>query len=344
MRILVAGSFKYSIYDEACAHALEGLGCEVIRFPWQPYYGNGLLARVQQKWLTGPGIYRLNKDIRTLAREVRPDVVLVTRGVPLWSMTLSQIKRDTQAILVSNNNDDPFGQDFGKPLWRHFIKAIYQYDIHFVFRGVNIAEYEQYGAKSVYVLMPYYVPELHFPVSLTVEEIKRFSCDIVFVGHAKDDARIIFLQALADQRFDFRLYGWHWDRLFSKYSWLREKSYPPVWEFDYNRVISAAKIGLVFFTRGNRDTYTRRVFEIPAIGTCMLSERTEDMGKMFREGSEAVYFSMPSELVQRAGDLVKDHEERNRIAQNAKQRLHELKASVYDRMRQVLAIVENHRN
>lgn len=341
MKILVAGSFKYDFYDEACASALEQLGHDVTRFAWQRYYGTGLVSRIQQRWLIGYGITALNKDLYRLAVKSNPDVVFVTRGVAIWPSTLKAIKEDTGAMLVSNNNDDPFGGDKGSRLWKYFVDSIPLYDLHFVFRAINIPEYQKHGAKSVELLLPYYLPDLHYPIMLSSDDLTR-SCDLVFVGHAKSDNRLAYLRALVDGGFNLRIYGWHWNRLAKHESWLSGHYFPPVWGLDYTRVIRAAKIALVFFTERNRDTYTRRSFEIPAIGTCMLSQRTVDMLHMFREDVEASYFSSALELLEKSKMLLENEKLRAEISHRARIRLLELRASVYDRMSQMMASVIAH--
>jgi len=336
----MAGSFKYAFYDEACAHALEKLGNDVVRFSWQKYYGTGLLSKMQQRWLIGPGIVRLNQDLVRAVSHSFPDVVFITRGVPIWPSSLSRIKKHTRALLVSNNNDDPFGGERGKCLWSHFVKAIPLYDLHFVFRAANVPEYLQCGAKRAEVLMPYYVPKLHYPIALDQQEITQYSCEVAFVGHAKRDSRLTYLEPLARSGVDLRLYGWYWDRLSNEYPWLEGRYFPPVWDLDYTRAIRATKVALVFFTEKNRDTYTCRTFEIPAIGTCMVSERTEDMQRLFREDIEAVYFSSPDELVEKVRWLLSDDDARNMLREKAQERLNNLGASVDDRMSEALLAIQ----
>ena len=63
------------------------------------------------------------------------------------------------------------------------------------------------------------------------------------------------------------------------------------------KAVVAAKVGLVFLSRRNRDQYTRRCFEIPAIGTMMLAPRTDELSSLYREYEEAVFFRDTEELV-----------------------------------------------
>jgi spore maturation protein CgeB len=49
----------------------------------------------------------------------------------------------------------------------------------------------------------------------------------------------------------------------------------------------------------NNDTYTLRCFEIPACGTALFSEWSEDLSNLFQDGVNAVLFKSEQELVDR---------------------------------------------
>lgn len=341
MRIIVAGSFKYNMYDEACAEALEEIGFEVFRFAWQNYYGTGQLSKIQQRFLLGPGIARMNIDLIRMVNAKKPDILFITRGVPIWPKTINTIKNNGYTKIVSNNNDNPFGHKINLGFWRYFIKSIPYYDVNFVFRENNVQEYYLYGAKNVQVLLPYYVPKLHYPILLTKEEQEKYYCDVVFVGNAQDDDRMIFFEMLSRKKYNFRVHGLNWHRLTRKYSWLNKHCFPAAWGINYNRIVSAANISLLFFSRKNKDTYTTRSFELPALGACMLSERTNDMLYWFREDKEAAYFSSTDELLGKVDWLLSNAAIRKAISKEATRRVKEIGGSVNDRMQQVVNTVRS---
>ena len=72
---------------------------------------------------------------------------------------------------------------------------------------------------------------------------------------------------------------------------------------------------MCFLSKLNRDTYTRRCFEIPACGKVMLAERTDDLVQFFKEDEEACFFSTTEELVRKAQWLIDNPDIRERIAQ-----------------------------
>ena len=105
---------------------------------------------------------------------------------------------------------------------------------------------------------------------------------------------------------------------------------------DYNHTINQCEIAIVFLSKLNSDTYTRRCFEIPATKTLMLSEYTEDLDKMFPSDECAVYFKTPVEMVEKSRYLLSQPEEIKRIAENGYQRLKVLGGSEVDRCRQIV--------
>ena len=162
----------------------------------------------------------------------------------------------------------------------------------------------------------WFEPEIHRPVSLTQDEHKRFGCDVVFVGHYEPDGRENYLRALVDAGLSVKLYGggyWTKQVLGNLYDYFAP--IVPAEGENYAKALCGAKVCLAFLSKLNRDTYTRRCFEIPACGRVMLAERTDDLLGMFKENKEACFFSSREELVAKARWLVANPEIRDKIAQ-----------------------------
>ena len=76
-----------------------------------------------------------------------------------------------------------------------------------------------------------------------------------------------------------------------------------------------------FLSKMNRDVYTRRCFEIPAMKKLLLCERSEDMQEMFVEDKEAVFFSDKLELLEKVKWLLANPTIINDIAEAGFQRV-----------------------
>jgi spore maturation protein CgeB len=71
----------------------------------------------------------------------------------------------------------------------------------------------------------------------------------------------------------------------------------------------------------------------------MLSERTDDLKKLYKEDEEAVFFSCPEELVEKAKVLLKNEIRRKQIAKAGRQRCTADGHDVVNRMRQLCRVV-----
>lgn len=337
MRLLLVGAWQYVMYEKACADALARLGVTVIPFTWARYF-RGLIGRAQHKYpFPGPAMLQLNRDVVRRARELQPDCVFVWRGTHLRPKTLRTIKEQTGAFCVSYNNDDPFSPQYPRFVWHNYLQCLPEFDMHFVYRPVNKPEMQKAGARNVHLLMPYFVPEWHRPVTLDGQEETRYRCDVVFVGHYEPDGRERYLKTLLDAGLHVRLFGGDtWKRATLRD--VKERLFPvrPVMGDEYAKALCGATMCLCFLSRLNRDEYTRRCFEIPACGRLLLSERTPALTRLFKENEEAVFFSNEVELREKALWLRDHPEEVHRIATAGMRRVHAEGHSVDHRMNEFL--------
>lgn len=348
MRLLLAGAWLWDMYEQSCSDALTRLGHEVISFRWGHSF-QGPVGKLQNYVpFPGPALAKLNFELTKLANSTKPDVVLIRRGTHILPVTLKKIKQNTQATIVTYNNDDPFGPSaHGNAPWHHnfmwfwYLRTLKHSDIALVFRPVNVGEAKAAGAKRVAVLKPYFVPELHKPIKLTRQDRVHYNCDVVFAGHYEPDGREKYLRALVNANLHVRLFGGgNWTRsvLGDLADYFGEVS--TVVGDDYLKALCGAQMCLCFLSKLNRDVYTSRCFEIPACGRLLLSERTEELQELFKEDEEAVFFSSPEELAEKALWLREHPQDIERITQAGMRRVHADGHSVYDRMKEFLALVE----
>ena len=87
-----------------------------------------------------------------------------------------------------------------------------------------------------------------------------------------------------------------------------------VYADEYAWSLTGARIGVGFLRTICPDQHTTRTFEIPACGSMLLADRTEEHGECFEEGSEAEFFSSSDELLDKARYYLSHETERARIA------------------------------
>lgn len=220
------------------------------------------------------------------------------------------------------------------------------FDLHYAYRESNVSEFRTNGARKVGVLKPYFIPDVDFPVDH--EDIEdKYRCDVVFAGHYEDDGRVESLEAVCRAGYKLNLFGGGWAAALKKLSPdspLR-KLYPiqPATGRDYNRAICGAKVALSFLSTLNRDAYTRRSFQIPAMKVPMLSQRTEELERMFIEGEEASYFSDTDELIRKLNQLLHSTELRDRLASGGYSRVYRNGDDVVSRMKEWIKEVSEYR-
>ncbi len=329
-RIVLAGSYQYDFYAPAWKRALEALDVRVAVFDWSRFWSGRPLRRLEQRFLFGPALARINQALIEMVAEIDPDVVMIYAGHPIRPQTVQKLSR--RFWVASYHNDDPFGRYGAKAFFRWFKESIPYYCSHHVYREKNLSDYTNLGVERVALLMSYYCPWLSYPVADGDTE----GYPVVFVGNGEPGPRKDYITSLVERGVQVKLFGndKYWKRYLPKEIHKRVSPIVPVTGEDYNAVISKAKISLAFFNSGNNDQYTRRVFEIPACRGFLLAQRTPVMERLYREGKEAEYFDSSEELADKIHYYLSHEEKRLAIAEAGHQRCITSGYDVYTRMRQ----------
>lgn len=321
MKILIAGSsWHHGVYEASWKNCFENLGIKVVPFSLL-YSPASLVSRIERKYsLRGLTNKRINANLISTVAKENPDLVMIWIGTNIFKETIEAIK-NKRRIVVSYIHDDPFAHlikknkspQFYKKYYQQFISAIPSYDHLFFSKRINVEECKKLGAQDASVLMQYFVPTLHFPVP--AQDIPLvYKCDIAFAGHFESDGRDKAIEALASMGYSVHVYG--------DFSWKKSqltgsnnlKLFPRANGSAYQLAIAGAKICLCFMSKLNRDEYTTRCFEIPAIGSLLLAERTDSLSNIFVEDVEAVFFSSINELREKINFLMDNPEVINKIS------------------------------
>jgi spore maturation protein CgeB len=339
VRILVAGQYAWDQQEPSFCRGLRAAGVDVHELhaggPWDRL---DALRRAQMKYVFGPQVATLNARLLAATVRLRPTVILAYRTSWVWPSTVRAVRR-MRSRVVLYNNDDPFGHDRDDRPWRRFRALIPHADACFAYRPVNLEDYRRAGARRVFLMRSWYSPETHRPIELTRADRERFESDVTFVGHYEDDGRLEALRQVVATGLRVRVFGGGWDRAVPDAMSVVGRPHDVLGD-DYARAIRAAKIALVFLSTRNRDQYTRRCFEIPAIGTMMLAPRTAELASMYEENAEAIYFGSPGELVAKALAYTGDVLRRERVAAAGRARCMRDGHDVNARARQFLRDLE----
>lgn len=333
MKVLIVGDWHSELHEEAVYGALIKLGHEPLRFAWCQYFQPvGLagklgmpLLKAQNKYMIGPLVDRLNRDLAKKVEFEQPDMIFVYRGTHVYAETLRTMRIVApRAILVGYNNDDPFSPQYPKWKWRHFLAGVPEYDLVLAYRLHNIEEFKAAGAKRVELLRSWYIPERNYPLELTSEEQEEYGCDVVFIGHYEDDGRLEYLEEIVKRGWHLRIFGpdYEWNAILQKSHYLNHLApVRLVWGQEYNKALCGSRIALCFFSKLNRDSYTRRCFEIPATATVLVSMYSDDLAMLFNDNEEVVLFKSVVEMNEKVSWLFSEPSRVESIALAGRRRL-----------------------
>jgi hypothetical protein len=341
--VLIVRSAFGELYEPAWVRALRDLGVEAELFDTHSYFPQNLIGRLEQRYLLGPHIGKVNRLVVERVKEMRPDVALFYQGHHFDAETIASVARLTFA--AGAHCDDPFGRRDRRE-YRLLRKALPEYDAFHVNRECNLAEAAAFGIKRVRVLMTYYLPWLHHPCALSREERRTWGSDVVFAGHMEPDLRIECLSRVVRAGLRCRIFGDRagWESALPHDVSEKVKPISFAWGTNYRRALCASKIGTCFFSKWNHDQYTHRSWEIPACGVFLLAERTPAMQEFYFEGKEAEFFESPEEFIDKVRFYIRNDAARKRIAAAGYARVIASGNDIYNRMRQWLADVTEWRN
>jgi len=174
-----------------------------------------------------------------------------------------------------------------------------------------------------------------------------YESDVVFIGHYERDGRAEMLEALIKSGIKLKIFGPY--KGFGSSGWAEPmkrrkalQSLAPTTYLSgeqYVKGLSATKIALCFFSKLNRDTYTRRCFEIPAVGAALFCEYSDDIASMYVEGKEAEFFRSAKQLVEKVSYYLQNPIKLKELRAAGRRRVIHDGHDAVSRMREALAAI-----
>ncbi len=202
--VLIVRSAFGEIHELAWLKALRDLGINAELFDTHSHIPANLAGRLEQRYLLGPHIAKVNRLVVERVREMRPDVAHFYQGHHYSAETIAQIAK--MAFTSGLHCDDPFGRADRRE-YRLLRKALPKYDGYHVFRPCNVTEAVATGIKRVRVLMMYYIPWMHHPCQLGSDEQETWGSDVVCAGHMEPDLRVECLTRAVRAGLKCRIFG-----------------------------------------------------------------------------------------------------------------------------------------
>jgi spore maturation protein CgeB len=332
MKILYLGEIDPGQTALMRMRALERLGHDVRGVhtgePWKR--ASWIKRQVQRRSHRGSMVEEINSSILSAARQFKPAVVWADKQEFLRVETIEEIRK-LGARSVHFTPDPYFSLDWKRT--RLMDAAMGAFDALVYCKSYERKQYETLGKPVVYMPLGY-CDEVHRPVA---SNDARWSCAVGFLG-GWEPRRERLLHAVAATDVSVKIWGGYWE-------FLRDGKWTPrrhiilrqlagkdgfrfhrdqllarahqggeVYADDYARALTGSKIGLGFLRRVCPDQHTTRTFEIPACGSLLLADRTEEHQEFFEEGKEAEFFASSEELVDKVKFYGSNESARKRVA------------------------------
>ena len=337
IKILVVGSFKYQIYSKALFDAFKNLGQNTQSYDLDKFDYSGtnfilnFCERFQKRFVIGPKIKKINDDLLHTIQNEEINLIFFYRAIEIKATTIRKIK-NLNCTIFSYNNDDPFSGIPSKAYWNNYMQSTNFCDHNFVYRNKNLIDFNKRGIKNVSILRSYYIKKNNYPLNI------KKTMDVIFIGHFENDGRDEYIKALIEAGINVTVFGGELWKKAPLYDEIKHVIKEKQTGKNYNITINKAKIALVFLSKINSDTYTRRCFEIPATKTLMLSEYSEYLNSMFEDNKEAVYFTNKEDLLIKCKYLLDNPSKIKEIGNAGYERLLKDNHSAESRAKEILKI------
>lgn len=331
MRILVAGTFQYPMYQEALCHGFECCGHKIIRLVLKSDRPYNLLLCSRNAHILKSAV---DKD--------RPDAIFLYRVENIWSSCLAFLKKNYPSIPIAiYHNDDPFRKGFKRFIKSvHYLACVKYSDVTYVYRPVNIPEAYRWGAKNAKLLMSHYNSQTDL-LELPDSFFSKKTDEVAFIGHYENDSRVDIIDCLFKGGINIHIYNDKtWNKCFISHNWPLNHLHPGASGDGYKALVQKVGIALAFYSSKNRDEYTRRCFEIPIMGTMIASPITAITKKIYKDGENALLFSSKEELLYKLIYYTNNPEEMNRVARNGYINIKEGGYSEIDRAKMIIEDIQ----
>jgi spore maturation protein CgeB len=316
-------------------------------------------SRVAQQWsCRGPVIDALNADFSSAVTTFRPNLVWAEKQQYLDAESLERA-RTLGAVLVHYTPDPYFTLAWKRT--RLSDAAMPLYDALVTSKKYELDQYRALNRQVIYMPLGFGDRD-HRPLApANQRDARRFSSDISFLG-GWEPRREALLSDLGERvACDMKLWGYGWEHVRDgrvtprRWAMMRRNaggvSYSvrknpaiaralqggEVYAAEYAYALSGARISIGFLRQICPDQHTTRTFEIPACGSMLLADRSEEHLDMFEEGVEAEFFASTEELVEKAQFYLANESSRAKIALAGFRRCHDGGYSYSARMQMVMA-------
>ena len=299
MKILLIGGNKVCAIEQFYVKYLKENGVDIIHYPANDIVFDkrtkNILSKILFKTKIKTGYNLVNKKILSLAKEFKPDIIWVFKGMEIFPETLKKLKGEHK--LVNYNPDNPFiftGKGSGNS---NISKSIGLYDLHFTYNKEIENELKTKYPDIMVKYLPFGFDLNGFDITKDNEDEVISAC---FVGNPDND-RANFIKQLNIKGISFHLYGHGWDNFVSAKQNIVSNA---VTGDDYWRILRKYRIQLNLMRIHNPNSHNMRTFEIAPVGGIQLMPRNEEHLNFYKEDIEAFFYNNIDEAANKIKNIL----------------------------------------
>lgn len=301
-KVLIVGqNIELGRTEEVYGREFSAMGCEIKYFSWHQnkptlfpnYLAQKVAWRLAWQWLGQIA----NQKLIDMANQFQPELIFVVAPLLVAPNTIKALQRHSLVFVFFTDN----------PLDSHHAHSnswvrggLHLWDAVLIWSQDLANRLTKKGVKKTLFHSFCTDVQYHFP-----QKQPKPIYDVAFIGNWDSSRkREQYLKAICQ----YRLGIWGSDYWITH---CRETSLKSLCKgmcayAEIPKILGSAKIGLNILRPQNEMGHNIRTFEIPATGTLMLTERSQELLKLFEEDREAVYFSSPDELNQKVEYLLQN--------------------------------------
>jgi spore maturation protein CgeB len=332
MKVLyISGYSRMILFNKLIPKALREIGFDVEEFDWNSIYRfNKTLRIIPEKTLKE----KINSEIIKKTKSCRPDFIFVLKGEPVYTSTLEELKLVSNAKLFNWFGDDPWEfKEFSGNISKY-------YDYFFTYDPFSVKLYREAGHKNAHHLPYGYDPEITENINVTNSDVKKYSCDVAFIGshYPKREESLKQLKS----RLNLKIWGRGWKNTSCSDVYQGGALYG----YEMLKAMKCCKV-LLNIHKGFQDGVEEsgeglnlRIMEGAACGSFQITNLQNDLPNRFVLNEEIVAFKDWNEAEALIIYYLKNEAERTGIGKKAFQRLkkdHTLK----NRMKYAFDLMKN---